>query len=132
VELRAKGKNILGHVHGDKMIDLPLSSEIRERIEKEAALITNGSHSKDDKPNDERENTNNKVNVNASIQNQHSIDLNHTHASLPPNYVYRESGWVCFYPRQGRDDISVIIYYFRQRYDMILRRKSRVMRMIPF
>ena len=123
VEFRARGKNTLGHVHGDNLVDLPLSPEIRDRIRKEAMLIADG-----DSLNNVRDYNKNPVTDAPTLAPPGAATV----ASLPPNYVYKESGWVCFCPRQESGDISMMIYYFRQRYDMILARKSIVRRMIPF
>ena len=123
VEFRARGKNTLGHVHGDNLVDLPLSPEIRDRIRKEAMLIADG-----DSLNNVRDYNKNPVTDAPTLAPPGATTV----ASLPPNYVYKESGWVCFCPRQESGDISMMIYYFRERYDMILARKSIVRRMIPF
>ena len=123
VEFRARGKNTLGHVHGDNLVDLPLSPEIRDRIRKEAKLIADG-----DSLNDVRDYNKDPVTATPTLAPPGASTV----ASLPPYSVYNESGWVCFCPRQESGDISMMIYYFRQRYDMILARKSIVRRMIPF
>jgi len=110
-------------VHGDNLVDLPLSPEIRDRIRKEAMLIADG-----DSLNDVRDYNKDPVPATPTLAPPGASTV----ASLPPYSVYKESGWVCFCPLQESGDISMMIYYFRQRYDMILARKSIVRRMILF
>jgi hypothetical protein len=104
IEILVKGRDV-GHIHGDRLVDLPLHS--RSKRTKHSMPTISGSPYIDDhdigKKNDDE---------NSNIVRKDKL-------LLPPSHTYKESGWICYYPRTI-DDVPILIKKLKLQYDMVL------------
>lgn len=106
-----------GHVHGDKLVDLPLLSGSRERQDITAMQEAESLRSNIDNPNkDEVSNGNYYDNHNAIRKD--TLPFSHI-----PAYTDIQLRRISYFPRNA-DDIEIIIKKFRSLYDTTLAGKS--------
>jgi hypothetical protein len=107
IEILVKGRE-LGHIHGDRLVDLPLPSRSSRTKQNMPTMI--GTSYADDHD------------ISKDKEDEKDTIVRKDMLLLPPSHTYKESGWICYYPRTI-DDIPILIKKLKLQYDTALLRK---------